>query len=106
MKLVMLINVEMPTNVGILTFISMINTSSECLKLGKNLYFLAFKLLKAGEISCSVEWSIIFFITSGPGIKELDSQRLGANMALSSVHSLIILYKIKMIKLKLHEEII
>ena len=29
MKLIMLINVKMPTNVDILTFISMINTESE-----------------------------------------------------------------------------
>ena len=32
MKLIMLINVKMPTIVGILTFISMINTTSERLK--------------------------------------------------------------------------
>ena len=38
-KLILLINVEMPTIVGTLTFISMINTTSERLK---NLYFVAF----------------------------------------------------------------
>ena len=32
MPTIMLINVKMPTNVGILTFISMINTTSEKLK--------------------------------------------------------------------------
>ena len=32
MKFIMLINVKMPTFVGILTFISLINTASECLK--------------------------------------------------------------------------
>ena len=32
MKLIMLIQFNMPTNVGILTFISMINTTSERLK--------------------------------------------------------------------------
>ena len=31
-KFILLINVKMPTNVGILTFISMINTTSERLK--------------------------------------------------------------------------
>ena len=35
MKYVILINIKMPTNVGILTFISMINTTSECLKARK-----------------------------------------------------------------------
>ena len=35
MKFIMLINVKMPTDVGILTFISMINTISESLKAGK-----------------------------------------------------------------------
>ena len=36
-KFIMLINVKMPTNVGILTFISMINTTSERLKV-RNFY--------------------------------------------------------------------
>ena len=36
-KFTMLINVKMPTNVGILTFISMINTTSERLK-ARNLF--------------------------------------------------------------------
>ena len=39
MKFIMLINVKMPTNVGILTFISMINTTSESLKAGKVFIF-------------------------------------------------------------------
>ena len=36
---IMLINVEMPTIVGILTFISMINTTSASLKSRKSLFF-------------------------------------------------------------------
>ena len=43
MKFIMLINVKMPTIVvSILTFISMVNTSSESLKANKNLSFSAF----------------------------------------------------------------
>ena len=39
LNLNMLINVKMPTIVGILTFISMINTKSESLKASKHLFF-------------------------------------------------------------------
>ena len=38
----MLINVKMPTGVGILTFISMINTTSESLEARKVVYISAF----------------------------------------------------------------
>ena len=41
-KLILLINVKMPTIVGILTFISRINTTSESLKSKKNQCFSAF----------------------------------------------------------------
>ena len=40
--------------VGILTFISMINTTSERLK-ARNSYLSVFQILRAVEISCSVE---------------------------------------------------
>ena len=39
MKFIMLINVKMPTTVGILTFISMINTKSESLEARKVFIF-------------------------------------------------------------------
>ena len=39
MKFILLINVKMPTIVGILTFICMINTTSEVLKQEKYLFF-------------------------------------------------------------------
>ena len=39
MKFIMLINVKMPTMVGILTFMSMINTTSESLKARKVFIF-------------------------------------------------------------------
>ena len=39
MQFIMLINVKMPTIVGILTFISMINTTSETLKARKVFIF-------------------------------------------------------------------
>ena len=41
MKFIMLINVKMPTIVGILIFMSMINTASECLKAKKVLNFIS-----------------------------------------------------------------
>ena len=41
MKFIMLTNVKMPTTVGILAFVSMINTTSEGLKARKD-YFSAF----------------------------------------------------------------
>ena len=43
MKFIMLINVKMPTIVGILIFISRINTTSESLKARKVLYFHNFR---------------------------------------------------------------
>ena len=45
MKSVMLINVKMPTIVGILKFVRMINTTSECLKARKVYIFSAFLFL-------------------------------------------------------------
>ena len=38
-KVIMLINVKMPTIIGILTFISVINTTFESLKSKKSIYF-------------------------------------------------------------------
>ena len=49
MKFILLINVKMPTIVGILTFISMINTTSERLKAKKFficLYFTFYEQMK------------------------------------------------------------
>ena len=54
----MFINVKMPTVVGILTFISMINTTSERLKARNIFYLSVFLLLSAAEVSCSVELSM------------------------------------------------
>ena len=56
MKFIMLINVKMPTIVGILTFMSMVNTISE-FESKKSLYFSALLLLCAVKILCSVELS-------------------------------------------------
>ena len=63
-KLILLINVKMPTLVGILTFISMVNTTSERLKQETSL----FGGILVVEISCSVELSMTKFITSGPAL--------------------------------------
>ena len=57
MKFIILINVKIPTIVGILTFISMVNATSESLKVRKSL-FSADSFYSAVEISCSVEFSI------------------------------------------------
>ena len=64
MKLIMLINVKIPTlniykheSVGILTFKSMTNTSLDSLK-ARSLHFSAFLFLWAVEILCSVELSM------------------------------------------------
>ena len=60
MNLIMLINVKKPTIVGILTFISMINTASEN-ECKKSLFFskLVFIVI---EMSCSVEWGVNFLL--------------------------------------------
>ena len=59
MKFIMLINVKMPTIVGILTFISRISTAAESLK-AKKFYFLFFSssLFKNSLSSCSFELSM------------------------------------------------
>ena len=46
----MLMNLKMPTFVGILTFISMKDTLLEDLKAGKGLYFLAFSFFQIKHI--------------------------------------------------------
>ena len=61
-KFILLINVKMPTIVGILTFISKINTTSARLKAGN-----VFMCRYAVEISCSVEHEKSF-ITAGQGL--------------------------------------
>ena len=55
-KFILLMNVKMPTIVVILTFISMINTISERLKV-RNFFFIfsVCKFLRAVGILCSVE---------------------------------------------------
>ena len=57
MKFILLIYVEMPTFVGILTYISMINTTSERLKARNFFICWSFSSLSV-EISCSVELSM------------------------------------------------
>ena len=65
-KFIMLINVKMPTFVGILTCISMRSTAIESLNVMSK-YFSTVKFLKAIKISCSVELSMKkSFLTLGP----------------------------------------
>ena len=59
MKFILLINVKMPTIVGILTFISMINNTFESLKARKVFIQEHFSFYDKLEISCSVELSMM-----------------------------------------------
>ena len=63
MKLILLINVKMPTMVGILTFISRINETSERFEARKMFIFHQF-FCSAFKISCSVELSMTNVIIS------------------------------------------
>ena len=58
----------MPTVVGILTFIRMINTTSERLKARNIFYLTVFLLLSAVEVSCSVELSMKKCYDPGPAL--------------------------------------
>ena len=60
MKFTMLINVTVPTIIGIFTFIRKINRTSECSMVEKSLLFL-FRLIWAAEVSCAVELCINSF---------------------------------------------
>ena len=62
-KFILLINVEMPTIVRILTFISMINTTSDLNK--ETSLFVNILVLWAVETSCSVELSTNKFYNLG-----------------------------------------
>ena len=55
MKFITLINVKMPTFVGILTFISMINITSDCFKVGKVFIFQHFSFYK--QLKFHAQWS-------------------------------------------------
>ena len=66
MNFILLINVKMPIIIDILTFISMINRTSERLK-GRHCFICwYFSFYEQLEISCSVEMSMNIFITLGP----------------------------------------
>ena len=54
MKFIMLINVKMPTNVGILTFISIVNKTSESLKTRKVIIFQHFSLYEQLKYSAQL----------------------------------------------------
>ena len=66
MKFIQLINVKMPTIVGILIFMSRINTTSESLKARKILFFNIFSFYQLfNKISCSVELSMKIYYNLG-----------------------------------------
>ena len=62
---IVLINVKMSTIVGILTFISRINTTSESLKARKVFIFQHFSLYEQLKFLCSVELSMLKFYNLG-----------------------------------------
>ena len=65
MKFILLINVKMPTIVGILTFISRINIASESFKAGK-IYILHYFTFNE-QLKFSAQVSMKSLITFGPG---------------------------------------
>ena len=67
MKFLKLINAKMPTIVGILAFINVINRTSLEFESKKNLYFQHFSFYEV-DISCSAKLSMKKFITSEPGL--------------------------------------
>ena len=67
-KFILLLNVKMTTIVRILTFISIIKTTSERLK-GRNFFICRYFSLYEQLKSCSVELNTKSFITSGPVVR-------------------------------------
>ena len=57
MKFIMIINVKMPTIVGILIFMHMINTTSEHLKARKVFLFKHFKFYEHFEFHAQLSWA-------------------------------------------------
>ena len=85
MEFIMPINVKMPTIVGILTFISMINTPSDSLK-PKVFIFQDFIILWAVEISCSVELSMKKFYILRARLNSIQADKLYWLKPNTSVH--------------------
>ena len=69
-KSILLMNVKMPTIVGILTFICMINTTSERLKAVNFFICRYFSFMSSWNFLLSWVEHEKSFITSGPGLKE------------------------------------
>ena len=69
MKIILLINVKMPTIVGILTFISMINTTSESLEVIKLFIFQDFSSCEQLKFHAELSLARKFVITSGPDVR-------------------------------------
>ena len=67
MKFILLINVKMPTIVGILTFISMINTTSERFKAWNFFICRYFTFYEQLKFHAQLSWAWKKLLTSGPG---------------------------------------
>ena len=65
-KFILLINVKMPTIVGILTFISMINTTSEKLKAINFFICRYFSFYEQLKFRAQLSWAWNFFTATGP----------------------------------------
>ena len=66
-RFIRLINAKMPTIVGILTFISMINKTSQSLKARKVFIFLHFGFYQQLKFHSQLSWAQKSFITLRPG---------------------------------------
>ena len=105
-KFILLINVKMPTLVGILTFISMINATSERLK-ARNFFICRYFSFYEQLYSCSVELRMKKFYNLGTRLQlvsSVDSLRksLDPDLALSyKVSDLIWIHSNRLIELRL-----
>ena len=72
MKFIILINVKMPTIVGILTFISMINTTSDSLKARIVFIFQDFSFYEQLKIYVQLSWAWKRFYNLGPELTQHD----------------------------------
>ena len=72
-KLILLINVKMPTIVGILKFISKINTTYESFKARQILIFQHFSYYKHVKFYAQFGWAWRKFKDLGPGLRNVFS---------------------------------
>ena len=97
-EFILLINVKMPTIDGILTFTSMINTTSERLK-ARDFFLFAGLLVLMSSWNFMICWAEHIFITSG-----LEHRRAKGQNTIRKANRLLFLHKM-IPKLKWHKEL-